>query len=171
MERGLLSSNAHFKGLCSSLLLSMLEAQQLFLPGHSIYCLQVLLTLQDQERFIHLILTSHTRSFWQIGSKGKISGSLGKFATALIFLEHHHEMLPHSGFCCFTFSHCGEWGCPESWKSRRRVRDRFCPCRASSLDRCDNWSYWELIPSRPLHREPWSSEKEGDVHSGRGATA
>lgn len=150
MERGLLSSIADSKGLCSSLLLSIFEAQQLFLPGHSIYCRQVLLTVQDQERFVSIILTSHIWSFWRTGSKVKRSGSLGKFATALIFLERHHEMLPRSGFCCFTFSLCCEWGCAECWKSHRHVGDRFCPCRASSLDQCDNWV--ELISSRPFHR-------------------
>lgn len=37
----------------------------------------------------------------------------------------------------------------------------FCPCRTSNLDYCDNCV--ELIHGRPLHREPWSAEKEGDA--------
>lgn len=117
--------------------------------------------MQGQERFISLILTSYIRSFRQIGSKLKTSGPLGKFTAALIFLAHCHEMRPPQGF---TVSHA-----PSAVSGAARSAGRatemsvtgLCPCRASSLDCGDNWV--GFIHSGPLHREPWGSEKEGDV--------
>lgn len=162
MERGLLSSSADCKCLC-------------FCPiTFYFWCLAALsLSLGTQStasrscshcrswKVYKSYFNQSHRSFWQIGSKLKISGPLGKFTTVLVILERYHEMLPHSRFCHFTFSLCWVGGCTVCWRVNKMYVIGFCPCRTSNLDYCDNCM--ELIRGGPLHREPWSSEKQVDV--------
>lgn len=101
--RGLLPSNVDCKCL-HFFLICVLRPSSFLSPWE----LHLLLPGPAQTAGSGKVITSHIRPFLASCIQAEINGPLGKFTTALIFRECYHEMLSHSGFCCFTFFLCGE---------------------------------------------------------------